>query len=167
MKQKTNESITKYDANLDEIVNNSDELDTLLNSREFITQLINDLINDKRNVVEWKLVNGNGSTDDVEMNTLKETFGVDYEFAFKYKFGEKVIPLSIFISGEVPFKATPVMKYNRDTPLEGGEVTADYKNMGSQLDLGLFDLDGGELNIKWLTPEMVKNVTKGILQDYV
>jgi len=167
MKTTTNESITKNTANLDEIVNNVDELDAILNSREFITKLIDDLRNKKRNVVEWKLVDGKGTTDDIDPHSIADTFGVNYIFDFKYKFGDKIIPLSIIISGEVPFDVTPHKRGNWFTPPEGGAVTVDYKNMGSGLDLGLFDQDGSELNIKWLTPELRSSVTKEILQNYV
>lgn len=167
MKKTTNESITKHSANLDDIINNVDELDVLLNSREFITSLVNDLINGKRNVVEWKLVNGNGSTEDIEPYSLKDTFGVDYSFDFKYKYQNKVISLTIFITGNVPVNIKPVNNGDHMTPPSGGNIGVDYKNMGKDLSLGLFDQDGSEINVSWLTSELKARVTKELLQDYV
>lgn len=167
MKPKVNESLTKYSANLDEIVNNVDEMDKLLRSREFVTKLINDLVNNKRNVVEWKIVDSVGSIEDIDPDSLRDTFGVDYSFDFKYNYEGQIIPLTIFISGEVPFDVSPVRRGDYFNPPEGGEATVDYKNMGSHLDLGLFDKDGSEIDISWLTPELEAKVTRELLQDYV
>lgn len=167
MKKRVNETLTKKDANLDEIVNNVDELEKLLGSREFLTTMINDLVNNKRNVVEWKLVDGVGSVDDIDSQSLKDTFGVDYNFDFKYNYQGKIVPLTLFISGEVPFNVTPKRGGDYLTPPEGGEVKVDYNNMGKNLDLGLFDQEGSEVDISWLTPELESRVTKEILQDYI
>jgi hypothetical protein len=167
MKKSTNESITKKSANLDEIVNNVDEMDALLRSREFLTTLVNDLINNKRNIIEWKLVDGNGSVSDVDSQELKDTFGVEYSFDFKYNYQGKTLMMTLFVSGEVPFKVSPVRSGNYFTPPEGGEVSVDYKNMGKELDLSLFDQDGSEIDISWLTPELEEKLTKQILQDYI
>lgn len=167
MKQKTNESISKNSANLDEIMHNTDEMDALLNSREFITTLINDLLNNKRNIVEWKIVDGNGSANDIDGDSIKDTFGVDYSFEFKYKYQDVVVPLTLFITGNIPFNVSPRRSGDWFTPPEGGEVSIDFNKMGSDLDLSLFDKDGSELNVKWLTPDLSSKVAKQILQDYL
>lgn len=167
MKNPTNESITKNTANLDEIMGNVDEMDAILKSREFQTALINDLINGKRNVTEWKIVDGNGSLESIEPHTIKDTFGIDYSFDFKYKYGDQLIPLTIFISGEVPFNVSPRMSGDYFTQPEGGAASVDFKNLGMGLDLSLFDKDGSEVDISWLTPELEKRVTKSIIADYV
>jgi hypothetical protein len=167
MKKVTNESLTKNSANLDEIIGNVDQMDALINSREFVTSLINDLINNKRNVVEWKLVDGNGSLDSIDPHTIKDTFGIDYSFDFKYKYQDQVVPLTIFISGEVPFKVSPRVRGDYFTQPEGGEATVDYKYLANNLDLGLFDQDGTDIDISWLTPELKKRVTTEIIKDYV
>jgi hypothetical protein len=163
-----NETITKNSANLDDIVNNTDEMDEILNSREFITTLVNDLINKKRNITEWTLVDSIGGIDGLDPETIRDTFGVDYEFNFKYKYKDHdSIPLTLYISGEIPFKMTPRKNGNWFSPPEGGEATTDHKNLGPNLDLGLFDKEGGEIGIKFLTPEIQSKVAKEILQDYV
>lgn len=170
MKKVTNESsITKNSANLDDIINNTDKMEGLLNSRDFITNLINDLINNKRNVVEWKLVDSSGSIDDVDPESLKNTFGVDYSFDFKYRYGNEVIPLTMFITGEVSFDRTPYRSASRMQPAEGGEAVIDDKDLGNQLDISLFDKDGGDIDISWLkqNPALEKQVTSSILKDYV
>lgn len=168
MKKITNEStLTKNPANLDDIINNTDKMEALLNSREFLTNLVNDLITNKRNVVEWKLVDGKGSADDIDHESLKNSFGVDYSFEFKYRYNGQIIPLTIFITGEVSFDRAPYSNATRMQPAEGGEAVIDDQDLGNQLDLSLFDKDGGEVNISWLTPELEKQVTKSIIKDYV
>lgn len=168
MKQVTNESsLTKNPANLDDIINNTDKMETLLNSREFLTNLVNDLINNKRNVVEWKLVDGSGSVEDVDHESLKNSFGVDYSFDFKYRYNGQIIPLTIFITGDVYFKRPQYRDATHMQPAEGGEAVIDDQDLGNQLDLSLFDKDGSEVNISWLTPELEKQVTKSIIKDYV
>lgn len=192
--KKVNESLTKNPANLDDIVNNVDQMDTLLNSREFLTTLINDLMNSKRNVVEWKLVDENNGADRIDPEGLTDSFNVEYSFDFKYNYitaeerkqhektnqelrrrgqpeklfpkGE-IIPLTMYINGSVSFARGEVRPGNHFTPPEGGEMNIDMNHLGDNLDLSLFDKDGDELNLKWLTPELEKKVTQSILKDYV
>lgn len=167
MKKLTIESFTKFNANLDEIMGNVDEMDQLLNSREFITTLITDLISGKRNVVEWQLVDGHGKSEDVDSDSLKDEFGINYSFEFKYRFKDQVIPLTIFIAGDVKLIKTPYRSASYLQPAEGGGNEVDFNDLGRELDLSLYDKDGSEINIKWLTPDLKKKVTREIIKDYV
>lgn len=167
MKKVTNESITKNSANLDQILNNVDETEKTLQSKEFQTVLVNDLINGQRNVTEWKITDGNGSVSDIDPATLKDYFDIDYSFEFKYKYKGKLYQLSLFISGLVHFNVNPVDNGNWVNAPSGGEAVVDDKNLGNGLDLALYDQDGSEISIKWLTPELEKKLTKQIIKDYV
>lgn len=167
MKKTTNESITKNSANLDDIINNVDEMDLIIKSKEFQTSLINDLINNKRNIVEWKLMDSSGGLGDVEQGTIKDNFDIDYSFDFKYRYNGKIIPLTLFITGNIHYNISPSRNGDWLNAPEGGEVEVDKQNLGSGLDLALFDQDGSEISIKWLTPDLEKKLTKQIMQEYV
>lgn len=161
------ESLTKYSANLDEIMDNIDQMGELLNSKQFLTTLVNDLISGKRNVTQWKIMDQSGSLEDVDPETENDSFDINYSFDFNYKYGDKVIPLSIFISGDVYFTRTPYRSGNYFTPPEGGEAVIDDKSLGQTLDVALFDKDGRDLNIKWLTPDLKEKLIQQIIKDYV
>jgi hypothetical protein len=162
------ESLTKYSANLDEIMDNVDQLDEIINSKEFLTTLINDLINNKRNVTEWKLMDSHNGLEDVDpFDNEKDRFEIEYSFDFKYKYQDKIIPLTLFINGDVYFSRTPYRSASHMQPAEGGEAEVDYKNLDYGLDLSLFTQDGDEVNIKWVTPDLKKRLVQQLLKDYV
>lgn len=161
------ESLTKYSANLEEIMDNVDEYDQIINSKEFLTTLVNDLINN-RNIVEWKLMDSHNGLEDVDpFDNEKDSFDIDYSFDFKYRYKDKVIPLTLFIKGDVYFSRTPYRSASRMQPAEGGEAEVDYKNLDYGLDLSLFGQDGEDINIKWLTPDLKKRLVQQLLKDYV
>lgn len=167
MKKTTNESITKNTANLDEIVNNIDEMDAILGSRDFITNLFNDLRNNRRNVAEWKLVSGSGNAQEIDPETIDNYFGVDYIFDFKYKYLDKVVPLTLYIVGKVYFNRSDYRGASHTQPAEGGEAVVDEKDLGKNVDLTLMDNEGEEINISWLTPELKIQVAKAILNEVI
>jgi hypothetical protein len=163
-----NELFTKRSANLDEILDgdNNPSLDEILNSREFQTNLINDLITGMKNIVSWKVVDHTGSIDDIERD--ENTFNIDYSFDFVYKFKDSDIRLTLYIIGTVDVdwigSYRSATHYN---PEEAPQAKIDYRELGRMLDLSLFDDGGNEISLKWLTPELELKVVKSIINPYL
>lgn len=163
------ESLTKYSANLDEIMDNVDQMSELLNSKPFLTTLVNDIIKGSRNITQWKIMDKAGSLEDVDPDSDRDYFDINYSFDFDYKYADKVIPLSIFISGNVYFSRTPYRRGNYFTPPEGGEAVIDYNSLAQTLDVSLYDKDGIELDVKWLDndPKLKLALINQIIKDYI
>lgn len=160
---------SKRSANLDEIIDGEQNPspEEILKSRDFQTNLINDLINNKRNVSSWEVYEQSGSIQDID-NQDDNDFDIDYMFNFKYNYKGVEIPLSIFINGTVDVNW--VGKYISAThwqPAEYPQPEIDEKSLGRMLDFSLFDDDGSEVDISWLTPELERKVAKSIISPYL
>ncbi len=163
------ESITRFNANLEEIMDNNDELSQIYNSREFLISLFNDLINKKRNVVEWKVMMANNDSESASPydESSDGDFNVEYDFDFTYNYNGKPLKLTMFITGTVAFTQTPTNGGDWFTPPSGGGKNIDFKDLGNGLDFTLFDDDGTEINTSWLTPDLKKKIVAQVMKDYV
>lgn len=160
---------SKRSANLDEIVDGdgTPTPEQVLNSKDFQVNLINDLINNKRNIIEWKVIDNSGSINDLE-NGDDDSFDIDYSFDFKYNYKGVPVPLTLFINGRVDVKW--MGKYISATyynPPEYPQPEVDDKSLGKTLDISLFDDDGSEIGIQWLTPDLEAKVAKAIISPYL
>jgi hypothetical protein len=164
-----NELFSKRPANLDEIADGdaNPSKDEILNSKDFQVNLVNDLVNNKKNVDSWKVVQSSGSMDDLQ-STEDDQFNLDYDFDFVYNFHGIKIPLTLFINGNVDVNWDG--RYVSAThwqPAEHPRAEIDYRNLGTGLDLALYDDDGTEVSLQWLTPELKNRVVKSIISPYL
>lgn len=160
---------SKRSANLDEIVDGDQNpsLEEILKSKDFQVNVINDLINNKRNVVSWEVYEKSGSMEDLESDS-DDRFPIDYTFNFTYKYKETEIPLTLFINGDVDVDwIGRHISASHYQPAEYPEPKIDEKNLGRMLDIALFDDDGSEIDIQWLTPDLVTKVAKSIISPYL
>lgn len=170
------EMFSKRSANLDEIIDgeNNPSKEDVLESEDFQKNLINDLINNKRNVTDWTVFEHSGSMDDLE-STEDDGFNISYDFHFVYNYKGTPIQLSLYITGDVDVNWDG--RYVSAThwqPAEYPESEIDYKNLGRQLDITFFDDEGSELNLvrkdngnSWFTPELKNKVAKSIISPYL
>ena len=164
-----NELFSRRKADLDEIVNGeaNPSKDEILNSKDFQVNLINDLINKKANVNSWEVRKSSGSMEDLQsINDNK--FPVDFDFDFVYNFHGIPVALTLFINGEVDvdWKGS-----NRSAthwqPEESPRPEIDQRSFGRGLDLALYDDDGTEISLHWLSPELRTKVVKSIIDPYL
>jgi hypothetical protein len=170
------EMFSKRTANLEEIIDNESNpsKEDVFESDDFQKNLINDLINNKRNVSDWTVFEHSGSMKNLQ-STEDDSFNINYEFHFTYNYNGVPIKLSLYITGSVDVNWSG--KYISAThwqPAEYSEPEVDYKNLGSMLDVALYDDDGSEIKLinkstgnKWLTPELEKKVAKSIISPYL
>lgn len=164
-----NELYSKRSANLGEIVDNDNNpsKDEIFNSKDFQVNLINDLINKKQNVERWTVHKSSGSMSDLE-STEDNQFNVDYDFDFVYNFHGIKIPLTLFINGAIDVNwhgsHRPATHWN---PAESPEPSIDNRTFGKHVDLALFDDDGSEISLTWLTPDLKVKVVKSIISPYL
>lgn len=163
------ESITRFNANLEEIMDNNDELGQIYNSREFLTTLFNDLVHNKRNVIEWKVMGAHNGSEDASLydDSAYGDFKVDYDFDFVYNYKGKQLKLTMLINGNITFTQGKTNSGDRFTPPSGGEMNIDQNSLGNDLDLTLFDNEGKEVSTTWLTPDLKKKVIDQVMKDYV
>jgi hypothetical protein len=164
-----NELFSKRPANLAEIVDGdgNPSKDEILNSKDFQVNLINDLVNNKKNVDSWRVIQSKGSTNDLE-STDDDKFAVDYDFEFVYNFHGIKVPLTLFINGNVDVNwSGRHIPATHMQPAEHPESEIDYRTLGRDLDLALFDDDGSEISLTWLTPELKTSVVKSIISPYL
>jgi len=164
-----NELYSKRSASLAEIVDGSENpsKDEVLKSKDFQVNLVNDLINNKKNVKSWTIRDQHGSMEDLR-DTDDDRFHVDYDFDFVYNYKGVDVPLTMFINGDVDVDWRG--SYRSAThwqPAEHPEASIDYKNLGRMLDLALFDDDGSEISLTWLTPELRNQLVKSIISPYL
>lgn len=164
-----NELFSKRPANLDEIADGdaNPSKDEILNSKDFQVNLINDLINNKKNVDSWSVMQSSGSMQDLQ-STEDDEFNVDYDFDFVYNFHGIKVPLTMFINGAVDVNWSG--SYRSAThwqPAEYPEPEIDNRSFGRGLDLALYDDDGSEISLQWLTPELKTRVVKSIISPYL
>lgn len=160
---------SKRSANLDEIIEGdaTPTPEDVLQSKDFQINLINDLINNKNNVIEWKVIDNSGSMEDLRGGN-DDSFDIDYSFDFKYNYKGTPVSLTIFINGQVDVDW--VGKYISAThwqPAEYPNAELDYKNLGKMLDIALYDEDGSEISLQWLTPDLEAKVAKSIISPYL
>jgi hypothetical protein len=164
-----NELYSKRPANLEEIVDGSGNpsKDEIFNSKDFQVNLVNDLINNKKNVESWSVRKSSGSMSDLQ-STEDNQFDVDYDFDFIYNFHGIKVPLTLFINGAIDVNwqgsHRSATHYN---PAESPEPSIDNRTFGKSLDLALFDDDGSEINLTWLTPDLQIRVAKSIISPYL
>lgn len=164
-----NELFSKRPANLEEIIDSdaNPTQEQIFKSKDFQVNLVNDLINNKRNVTSWEVYDKHGSMEDLQ-GSDDDSFNIDYTFNFKYNYKGTEIPLTLFINGEVPVNwhgsYRSATHYN---PSEYPEPSIDDRSLGGSLDLALFDDDGSEISLTWLTPELQSKVVKSIISPYL
>ena len=170
------EMFSKRAANLEEIIDseNNPSQEDVYESDDFQKNLVNDLINNKRNVSDWTVFEHSGSMEDLESND-DDSFPINYEFHFTYNYKGTAIPLSLYITGNVDVNWSG--RYVSATylqPPEYPEAEVDYKNLGRMLDIAIYDNDGGEVKMinkttgnKWVTPELEKKIAKSIISPYL
>jgi hypothetical protein len=162
-----NELYSKLTANLQEIMDGdgNPSKEDILNSKDFQVNLVNDLIS-KKNISDWEIYDEHGSIADA--NSENDQFAIEYTFNFKYKYKETLLGLTLFINGEVDIDwvggHAPETRYN---PAEYPTPKVDDTNLGRSLDLALFDSDGSEISLTWLTPDLEKRVVKSIISPYL
>lgn len=151
-------------SNLEEILDSdaNPSKEEVLNSKDFQVNLINDLVG-KKNIDSWTVHKSSGSIDDLESENDKK-FRVDYDFDFKYNFHGIKVPLTLFINGEVEVDHKPTKSW---TPREYSKPSIDYNTLGNHVDLALYDDDGSEISLTWLTPELKAKVVKSIISPYL
>lgn len=155
-------------SNLESIVDEdkNPSKDEILNSKDFQVNLINDLLA-KKNVDSWTVRQSNGSMDDLD-STQDHRFPVDFDFDFVYNFHGIKVPLTLFINGEVDVNWKGSHRSaTHSNPSEHPEPEIDNKNLGRGLDLGLFDDDGSEVSLTWLSPDLKTKVVKSIIGPYL
>lgn len=156
-------------SNLEHIVDeeNSPKKDEILNSKDFQVNLINDLIDKKKNVDSWTVRKSSGSIQDLESDDDTQ-FPVDFDFDFVYNFHGIKVPLTLFINGEVDVNWSGSHRSATYwNPSESPEPEIDKRSLGRGLDLALFDDDGSEISLNWLTPEIQTRVVKSIIDPYL
>lgn len=160
---------SKRSANLDEIIDgdNTPTPEEIYNSKDFQVNLINDLINNKRNVIEWKVIDNSGSMEDLK-GDADDSFNLYYSFDFKYTYKTTQVPLTIFISGDVDVNwDNGYISATHWQPAEHPSAEINNKNLGRNLDIALYDDDGGEISLTWLTPDLEAKVAKSIISPYL
>lgn len=133
--------------NMDEL-KEEEEYSSLVNSKDFQTNLINDLAQfDETKIQDWEIdsVNTNMEDNDREDNYVN----FDYSASFDYVYGDRKVPLYITIEGSnIPIKQSG--GYSPATYLNPAEYPSiegfDFKYS----DVSLFTRDGDEINIDWL-----------------
>jgi len=164
-----NELYSKRPASLAEIVDGSENpsKDEILKSKDFQVNLINDLVNNKRNVKSWEVYDKKGSIEDLR-GTDDNRFNIDYDFNFTYNYKGVDIPLTLFINGDVDVDwVGSYRSASHWNPAEYPEPEIDQRSLGRMLDLALFDDDGSEIGLTWLTPELETQVVKSIISPYL
>jgi hypothetical protein len=164
-----NELFSRRKADLDEIVNGeaNPSKDEILNSKDFQVNLVNDLINKKANVNSWEVRQSNGSLNDLE-STEDDKFPVDFDFDFVYNFHGIPVSLTLFINGEVDVNWNGSHRSATHwQPAEHPEPEIDQRSFGRDLDLALYDDDGSEISLTWLSPELQTKVVKSIIAPYL
>lgn len=164
-----NELFSRRKADLDEIVDGeaNPSKDEILNSKDFQVNLINDLINKKANVNSWQVRQSSGSMADLE-STEDDRFPVDYDFDFVYNFHGIPVPLTLFINGEIDVNWKGQHRSATHwQPAEAPQPEIDQRSFGRGLDLALYDDDGSEISLTWLSPELKNKVVKSIIDPYL
>lgn len=164
-----NELFSRRKADLDEIVNGeaNPTKDEILNSKDFQVNLINDLINKKKNVNSWEVRKSSGSIEDLQ-STDNDKFPVDFDFDFVYNFHGIPVALTLFINGEIDVNWNGSQRSATYLqPAESPQPEIDQRSFGRNLDLALYDDDGSEISLTWLSPELQTKVVISIISPYL
>lgn len=168
MKENIQELYSKRSGLLHDMIeaNNSPSMDEILNSRDFQTSLVGDLVSGKKNITDWSLHDNNGSIEDLTSNE-DNSFDVSYNFSFKFKYNEIPVQLSLFINGTIDVRwrgsNRPATYTN---PAETPQPEIDNRTFGKYLDLSLFSDEGQEISLKWVTPDLKQKIVISILSPY-
>lgn len=146
------EEISNYDfLGLDEIAK-EDEYKTIINSKQFQTQFVNDVINDINNDSKFKKINTLYKSMSIDNAGFinEEPLHFDFEIEMIYTYNNTDINLNLMFDGdniEYDFRIDKSIG-DHDTPTYNDFVFEDIN--WNDVKFNMFTNDGYEIEMKWL-----------------
>ena len=166
------EEIEEFDfLNINKV--NEEELNNqLLNSKEFQTNLVNDIITNFDNQSKFREINvmyQQNNVDDLEIDEGGNTpLNLTYDLDITYVFNGKPIKLSVLLEGNnVRYEAEEFFDTGSyDTP---PSTDFEFKKIDwDDIDLKIFTEDGDEINFDWLykNTKLYGNVVRSLIKPF-
>jgi len=161
-----NEEISEYNFLNHEAIQEEDNFNAVLNSKDFQVKLVNDIINHSQTIKDWKM--DYSSTKEAEAyDNTEDLVDFEFQYSFIYNYNKHDLKLSLDIIGDKVAYDTQG-SYKSATKLQPAEFPERIQTHYEDAEVILYDEGGEIINIDWLNKNrpLKYKLIKGIVGEF-